>query len=192
MQSDAALSSLSATGAGKIAHIVYIVQENRSFDDLFQGYPGADTVAYGKVSSGVRIKLEPESLAAFYIVDHSAEAMFAACDGTGKVPGTHCRMDGFDKEYASGYPRSLKYPQYVYVPHVESQPYFDMAHEWVLADRMFQSQLDESFVAHQYVIAAQAKSAVDIPNHWGCGGGRSNYVPTITADRSLHGPLEHP
>ena len=47
-------------------------------------------------------------------------------------------------------------PQYVYVPHKETKPYFDMAHEWVLADRMFQSQLDESFVAHQYIIAAQA------------------------------------
>ena len=47
-------------------------------------------------------------------------------------------------------------PQYVYVPHADSKPYFDMAHEWVVADRMFQSQLDESFVAHQYMIAAQA------------------------------------
>ena len=37
------------------------------------------------------------------------------------------------------------------------KPYFDMAHEWVLADQMFQSQLDESFVAHQYIIAAQAQ-----------------------------------
>ena len=44
-----------------------------------------------------------------------------------------------------------------------------MAHEWVLADRMFQSQLDESFVAHQYVIAAQAQSSVNLPyGPWGC------------------------
>ena len=62
-------------------------------------------------------------------------------------------MDGFDKESIFGGPTE---PQYVYVPHDESKPYFDMAHEWVLADRMFQSQLDESFVAHQYIIAAQA------------------------------------
>ncbi len=41
MQSAAALRSLAQTGAGKIKHVVYIVQENRSFDDLFQGYPGA-------------------------------------------------------------------------------------------------------------------------------------------------------
>ena len=49
-----------------------------------------------------------------------------------------------------------------------------MAHERVLADRMFQSQLDESFVAHQYVIAAQAAWSVNLPyGAWGCGGGKA-------------------
>jgi len=191
MRSDTALRLLSQSGAGKITHIVFIVQENRSFDNLFQGYPGADTVAYGKDSSGRRIKLEPASLAAFYVIDHSAGSMFAACDGTGKLPGTDCRMDGFDKEYASGYPASLKHPQYVYVPHKESKPYFDMAREWVLADHMFQSNLDESFVSHQYVIAAQAKSSVDLPYaSWGCFGGHYDKVATITQDRNQYGPPE--
>ncbi len=45
MRSDVAMRELAGTGAGKIQHIVYIVQENRSFDNLFQGYPGADTVS---------------------------------------------------------------------------------------------------------------------------------------------------
>ena len=40
MQSGMALRALDETGAGKIEHVVYIVQENRSFDNLFQGYPG--------------------------------------------------------------------------------------------------------------------------------------------------------
>ncbi len=39
------------SGAGKIKHVVYVVQENRSFDDIFQGYPGADTVSSGKDST---------------------------------------------------------------------------------------------------------------------------------------------
>ncbi len=75
-------------------------------------------------------------------------------------------MDGFNKEDEYGGPTN---GQYVYVPHRESKPYFDMAHECVLADRMFQSQLDESFVAHQYIIAAQAQSSVNLPRSaWGC------------------------
>ena len=39
-------------GGGKIKHVVYVVQENRSFDDIFQGYPHADTVLRGKDSYG--------------------------------------------------------------------------------------------------------------------------------------------
>ena len=190
MNNGAALRSLSSTGAGKITHIVYIVQENRSFDNLFQGYPGADTVSSGKNSHGQTIKLQPVSLAKRYFIDHSAESMFAACNGTGKLPGTSCRMNGFNLESpASGPPN----PEYVYVPHDESAPYFAMAHGWVLADQMFQSQIDESFVAHQYVIAAQAAWSVNLPEgQWGCGGGSYDTVATITTDRNPDGPAIRP
>ena len=189
MQSASAMHALGSTGAGKIKHIVYIVQENRSFDNLFQGYPGANTVSEGKISSGKTVELKPVSLAAFYVIDHSAQAMFYACNGTGKLPGTHCRMNGFNNELNGGGPSGIKYPEYVYVPHKESQPYFDMAHEGALADNMFQSQLDESFVGHQYIIAAQANWAVDLPDsfYWGCEDGGTIQVPTITANRTIGG-----
>jgi phospholipase C len=183
------LSRLAQTGAGKIVHVVYIVQENRSFDNLFQGYPGADTASSGKNSKGQTIKLKPVSLATEYDIDHSAFAMFAACDGSGQLPGTDCRMDGFDKEQKYGGPAN---PQYVYVPHSDSKPYFEMAHEWVVGDRMFQSQLDESFVAHQYVIAAQAASSVNLPfGQWGCSGG-GDYVFTLTPKRRPNGRKQPP
>ena len=180
-QNGAELRALNSTGAGKIRHVIYIIQENRSFDNLFQGYPGADTVSTGKDSRGKPIALQPVPLATQYILDHSASAMFTDCNGSGKLPGTSCRMNGFEKEIYGNAPRRLKYPMYVYVPHKDSKPYFDMAHEWVLADKMFQSQLDESFVAHQYAIAAQAASTVNLPfGAWGCGGGGSDVVQTIT------------
>jgi phospholipase C len=191
MRNAAPLRALNGTGAGKITHVVYIVQENRSFDNLFHGYPGADTVNTGKDSSGTTIPLTPVSLAEKYVIDHSAEAMFSACDGAGTLPGTKCRMDGFNFEESSGGPSQN--PQYVYVPHDESKPYFDMAHQWVLADKMFQSQLDESFVAHQYVIAAQAAWSVDLPyGEWGCAGGKGDMVATITKERSIYGPTIRP
>jgi phospholipase C len=189
MQNGTAIRALAGTGAGKIAHVIYIVQENRSFDNLFQGYPHADTVSQGKNSYGQSIPLQPSSLKNVYIIDHSAYAMFAACNGTGTLPGTKCRMNGFNNELGYGGPAN---PQYVYVPHTESKPYFDMAHEWVVADRMFQSQLDESFVAHQYVIAAQAASSVDLPASliWGCAGGTYDTVATITQSRNPNGPQQ--
>ena len=168
----------------KIKHVVIIVQENRSLDNLFQGYPGADTVDRGKTSTGQIVPLRPVSLATQYIIDHSAAAMFAACNGRGELSGTDCRNDGFDRETSSGI--TLRDPEYVFVPHAESKPYFDMAREGVLADRTFQTQIDESFVAHQYLIAAQAQSSVDLPmGFWGCKADPFDVVPTITKRRTL-------
>jgi phospholipase C len=190
MASGSALRALNSTGAGKIKHVVFIVQENRSFDNLFEGYPGADTVSSGKNSKGETIELQPEPLSKEYVIDHSAEAMFAACDGTGRLPGTQCRMDGFNRELGAGGPRNR---EYVFVPREESKPYWEMAHEWVLADRMFQSQLDESFVAHQYIIAAQAALSVNLPTGpWGCGGGRTDTIRAITPLRHTDGSKMHP
>ena len=83
-------------------------------------------------------------------------------------------MDGFNLEVAQWDPIIRKY---VYVPHRESRPYLDMAHEWVLADRMFQSQLDESFVAHQYSSRRRPTRAWICPTGaWGCGGGKTDKV----------------
>ncbi len=173
------------TGAGKIEHVVFVVQENRSFNSVFEGYPGADTVSKGKTSKGKTIVLQPVSLATVYDIDHSAQAMFAACNGTGSLPGTKCRMNGFDRE---GYYGRSDYPAYVYVNHDETKPYFAMAHEWVLADRMFASQLDESFVAHQYIIAAQAQSSMNVPTfYWGCAGQGDDQVGIITHQRTYGG-----
>ncbi|MGA8098981.1 MAG: alkaline phosphatase family protein, partial [Candidatus Cybelea sp.] len=190
MREGTVLRALDKTGAGKIAHVVYIIQENRSFDNLFQGYPGADTVSNGKNSDGETIALQPVSLKTSYEIDHSAQAMFAACDGTGKLPGTDCRMDGFNKE--GTFIMGPKNPEYVYVPHRDSKPYWDMAREWVVGDRMFQSQLDESFVAHQYIIAAQAAWSVNLPSgRWGCGE-KGDRVQTLTKQRSVFGPNIEP
>ncbi|HYL28112.1 MAG TPA: alkaline phosphatase family protein, partial [Candidatus Nitrosotalea sp.] len=191
--SESSIVSPAVSGAGKIKHIVYIVQENRSFDDLFEGYPGADTVSKGKDSHGGMITLKPVGLAVKYDLSHSAQAMFTDCNGTGRVPGTHCQMNGFDRPPHSGGPKGVQYPMYVFVPHVQTKPYFDMGHEWVLADRMFASQLDESFVAHQYIIAAQAGQSVNVPtSSWGCNYRGYDTVDTITLSRNPNGPPQPP
>jgi phospholipase C len=178
-----------SSGAGKIQHVIWVVQENRTVDNLFHGYPGADTVSKGKDSFGGSIALQPISLKTKYEIDHSAFAMFEACDGTAKVPGTRCKMDGFNLERESAGPTN---GQYAYVPQKEAQPYWDMAHEWVLGDRMFPSQLDESFAAHQYIIAAQAQHSVDVPTLlWGCEGGRKDVALTLL-QRRFYGPNQAP
>src|SRR5665213_3110813 len=58
---------LSAT---PVQHIVVIMQENRSFDHLFNGFPGADTVQTG-MSRGVQVPLVPTPLGNGQDIDHS-------------------------------------------------------------------------------------------------------------------------
>jgi phospholipase C len=45
-----------ASSSAKIQHVVVIVQENRSFNDLFYGFPGAKTARYGYIGRQ-RVKL---------------------------------------------------------------------------------------------------------------------------------------
>lgn len=186
-------AALRSNGIDKIQHVVIIVQENRSLDNLFQGFPGARTQSYGYDSSGKKIKLGQISLKTSWDVDHSAQAFFAACNGTGSFPGTDCRMNGFDKESVQcGHgrfpPCPIQHPQYAYVPAAETKLYFELGEQYVLGDEMFASNFDQSsFVAHQYLIAAQSESAVNFPskNEWGCEGGSEDTIPTVTRQREI-------
>ncbi len=164
-----------------IQHVVFIVQENRSFNNLFMGYPNALTQDYGYNLRGKKIKLAPQDLSSAFDMNHDSRAFFAACDGAGKLPGTSCKMDGWSKEVPKGAPKN--YP-YAYVPRRQIAPYWSMAKQYVLADDMFASNLDSSFIAHQYVVAADAAGAVDYPiTDWGCEGGSNDTISTLTARR---------
>lgn len=174
---------LQLSGSGKIKHIIIIIQENRSLNNLFYGFPGAKTVTYGYDSHKQKIVLKPIGLSTTWDLAHNSQGYYAACNGTGKIPGTDCRMNGFNNETVTCEPRCpIKHPQYAYVPHDETQPYFDMAKQYVLADEMFASNFDaSSFVSHQYIIGAQAGSSTNYPEtFWGCEGGKHDTIPTIT------------
>ncbi|HEY1429179.1 MAG TPA: alkaline phosphatase family protein [Candidatus Tumulicola sp.] len=180
----------------KIQHVIIIVQENRSVDNLFQGYPKADVRDYGFNSAGKKVKLVPVGLEANWDIDHSLASFLAACNGKGSLPGTDCQMNGFDRETDSCLhnPTCPPTPQYAYVPQSETKPYFAMAHQYVLADHMFTSMIDaSSFTSHQYIIAGESQSSYDFPStpQWGCDGGKDATVPTLTQQRTT-GPSIRP
>ncbi len=172
--------------ANQIRHVVFIVQENRSFNNFFLGYPGAETQAYGYDDKGRKIRLRSEPLAVVWDIDHSSKAFFVACDGSGQPRGTRCKMDGWSAEQA-GF-NAPKNAAYTYVRRSDVAPYWQMAREYALADRAFASNLDGSFVAHQYIVAAYSSAAVDFPiAQWGCEGGKRDTIPTLLHDRK-YGP----
>jgi phospholipase C len=154
-----------------IQHIVVIIQENRSFDNMFHGYPGARYATTGQNSTGSTVTLQPESLNAPYDFTHQ----FTQAVSSINYPSES--MNGFDLTPCGGTCPTIPpcnangcNPQYSYVPASQLKPYWDMANQYVLGDDFFESQLDGSFVGHQYLIAAQAEATWGIPTspQWGC------------------------
>jgi phospholipase C len=174
------------SGSSPIQHVIFVIQENRSFNNLFMGYPGAKTQNYGYDTNGDKIVLHSQVLAQGWDINHFSPAFFAACDAQKQLPGTHCKMDGWNAEGA-GFGSPTNYA-YAYVPRTQIEPYWTIAKQYVLADHMFASNLDGSFIAHQYVVAAYASQAVDYPqSYWGCEGGSPDTLHTLTAQRT-YGP----
>lgn len=183
------------SGAGKIQHVIIVIQENRSFNNLFYGYPGAKTATYGYDSKNQKIPLKPVVLETKWDMQHNGAGFILSCNGTGSVPGTNCRMNGFDKQYCNPVkgpcPKS-KYLAYSYVPHTETGPYFDMAKQYVLADEMFASDFDtSSFISHQYIITGEnPENTYDYPsNSWGCQNDSNDLIRTISQARKRNGAV---
>jgi phospholipase C len=149
-------STVSPIAGSPIQHIVVIMQENRSFDNLFNGFPGADTAQSG-MNGGQSIALTPISLGDSRDLNHSHLRWVQDWDDG--------KMDGFAQSGAS--PATLPYS---YVPESDVEEYWTLARQYVIGDHMFQSNTGPSFVAHQYMIAGQSANVAENPTGsvWGC------------------------
>ena len=135
-------------GNGKIQHVIVVVQENRTVDNLFQGFPGADTVPSG-LSQGQQKTLIPLPLQYNLDPDHSHQGFVTDYDGGA--------MDGFDHEYVNRacYQQTPQCTAYAYVQHSDSAIYFQLAQQYALADHVMQMNEGPSFTSHINLVAAQ-------------------------------------
>ncbi|MEO9169999.1 MAG: alkaline phosphatase family protein [Candidatus Baltobacteraceae bacterium] len=147
-----------------IKHVVIIIQENRSVDNFFNGFPNADTATTGMSHSGP-VTLHAVNLGTQVDVDHQHKAWLREYDGG--------RMDGWDQ--VDTLPRQDPDFPYAYVPRDQIEPYWDMAERYTFADRMFQSNTGPTFPAHLYLISGESDFTANNPNHlettqfaWGC------------------------
>jgi phospholipase C len=160
-----------------IKHVVLIVQENHSFDNLFARFPGADGTTYGRMNNGTSIKLIKSNLASNELLENSHQAFVVEYD--------HGKMDGFNAVYvSSAYCQKCAYE---YVDPKQIQPYWTMAQQYVLADHMFPTESSGSFTAHQDLIRGNtaisgSESLIDFPSHgpWGCDAAAGTTTPLIT------------
>ena len=192
-----------------IKHVVIMLQENRSFDNIFAGFPGADTTLTGACKPAPWCKtgtapLTPVSLETTdrlglgTDIDHSHHGFEVECDFDSAAGA--CRNDGFDKIRfgESGTGELAKLYPYAYVERSESKPYWDIAGRYALADHMFFTETASSFIAHQIILSGTValnskESLTDEPNRqpWGCDAPAFTTTPILHSDgkESLNGPF---
>ena len=171
-----------------VKHIVIVIQENRSFDNLFSGFPGADAPSFGYAGKK-RIALHPTPLEDPGNIENNWRDSISGWN--------HGKMNGFEHEHFYGGP--LDYA-YAYVPRDESAPYWAMARRYVLADRMFPMEFGPSYTAHLSLIAANTTikpavpiAEVDAPDtlKWGCEAPQGTRTFTLDVRRieRFNGPF---
>jgi phospholipase C len=185
-----------AANGSPIEHIVLVIQENRTFNDFFATFPGADGSTTGQIAAdpqcgiasnesialtktGLLTKLrgKPEDL------DHAYTSYQTARDGGA--------MDGFDEiDFGHGAGPECTFP-YRYTDHHYIEPYWQLAAQYTLAEHMFTTQGSSSFTAHQDLIAgdtviAPDEALINLPSCsgpkciWGCDAPPNTHTSLIT------------
>jgi phospholipase C len=195
-----------------IKNVVVIVQENRSLENFFAGYPGAHAptsgcaIPHGSAESGtirqvvrrgsssgcpsgdISVPLQPITFGSRIDLQH---------DWYSSMVDYHKgKMDGFSR-----WGKPNQYPAYSYVEPSAIAPYWDMAQQYVLADEMFPTEWGGSFTAHLTLVAGNddikkspSEAEVDFPNNVpdDCDsppGTVSSYITSKDAEHHFAGPF---
>ena len=137
-----------------IQHVVIVVQENRTVDDLFQFLPGANTQNHGLNSHGQTVQLHAEGLAAPYDLSHTHSAFLTEY--------ANAAMNGFDLELCKG--TCPANAAYAYVPQSQVGPYYTLAETYAFADDFFETDQGPSFPSHQYLVSGTSTVSDSSPN----------------------------
>jgi len=162
-------------GLGNIEHIVFIVKENRTFDNYFGTFPGAEGATCGRISTGDIIPLRNVPRIP-HDVDHSFDPTVRAINGG--------LMDQFDLIPNGGPPDYFGYTQLL---EDDIPNYFAYAYSFTLADHMFSSLTGPSFPNHLYTVGAQSGGAINNPTSagvWGCDSPPGATVLVLNDDGS--------
>ena len=169
----AALSAQASNGGiHKIQHVIVIMQENRSFDNYFGTYPGADGIPRDANGKPTVCDVEPVTgkCVAPYLTTQDIDygGPHAATDDVADVDGG--KMDGFvAREEAPGACSgqdpacTQKGPPDVMGYHDGSQltTYWPLANSYVLQDHMFNPAASWSLPSHLFMVSGWSAKCTD-------------------------------
>ena len=160
-----------------IQHIVIIDKENRSFDNLFGRFIGAEGTSHARVSDGKVIQLYHTPDSTLLDVGHAGSAAVLAVNG-GKMD----RFDLLPGALQNG--KDIADSQYL---EKDVPNYWKYARAFTLEDHFFSTILGPSFPNHLVTVAGTSGDTVDNPHGqlvhaWGCDSGSQSFVNGIKPD----------
>lgn len=170
-------------GMGVIQHVVFLIKENRTFDNYFGTFPGADGATSGPISTGQVIPLGPSP---DYTYPLDPEHDFGSAV-EGMDNGAMDRFDLIGDGNVNG-----GFLSYTQVTQADIPNYFAYAQNYVLADRMFSSIKADSFTNHLYTVAAQDGGSIMLraptPHGnpgWGCDDGPNAFAEVMDGEGNI-------
>jgi phospholipase C len=163
--------------AGKIEHIVFIVKENRSFDQYFGTFAGANGATTAKIHTGAVIPLGHTPDKPKHDMGHEWTDSHSNVDGG--------RMDRWDLEYQCSVNNDnlcLTQFQQADIPN-----YWAYAQNYSLADEAFSSVESGSYPAHLMLVSGGPQTTIDNPRssiaaQWGCDAVPGTNVPAMDSN----------
>ena len=166
-------------GMTKIKHVVFIIKENRTFDNYFGTFLGADGATAGTISTGETVTLGRTPDRTPHDIGHSFQNAVTAINGG--------QMNQFDLIPGGNVNGQLL--AYTQLTEDDIPNYFAYARSFVLADAMFSSLTGPSFPNHLYTVGAQSGGAINNParsgGKWGCDADDGADVQVLNDDGSV-------
>src|SRR5919201_1952188 len=169
-----------AQARARIKHIVFVLLENHSFDNVFGRFPGADGATAARSGTQTIPLLHAPPFYWHDIFHEYADANSSIDKG---------KMDGFSLEEGADLNGDrMAYQQYTPadIPHL-----WAYAQHFTLGDHMFASSVGSTFPNHLYSVAAQSGGVVTNVqawhNGWGCDSGAHAFTLKKAASGTLVG-----
>lgn len=183
--------------APPVQHIIFIVQENRTFDSYFGRYPGVNGATQGvycTMQTTQRCPMTAQKLVPLQpLNDTTAHRLpdFEHSWSTAHIDYDSGQMDKFN--HTTQCDQAAKFACYVAAKRSEIPNYWTLADHFVLDDNAFSSVMGPSFPNHLYTVAARSGpqfigSVIDNPvlngrepRIWGCAAAKGTSVETFNS-----------
>jgi phospholipase C len=139
-------------GLEKVNHIIWIIQENHSFDNYFGTFAGADGIPPGTCSPV--LPGSKRCIASFHMPKDMPPCDLAHRWVIAHAAYDHGAVDGF--VWAEGTPYTMGYYDRRDIPN-----YWNYARHYTLCDRFFSSLMGASLPNHLYTVAAQSGGVIN-------------------------------